>query len=277
LLKVMLYIEEHLDENLTREKLSTIACFSPYHFHRIFTAFAGEPVHKYIRRLRLERAVQHLAHTDRPVIHIAMDAGFESHEAFTRIFHKSFGLTPTDLRKRVAEGHAVVLHTRPIEHITYQENFTMDVRIETVACKHIAFIRHIGPYNEIGEAFGQLCAWAGPRGLMNPATECIGIYHDDPDTTPPQKLRSDAAVTVPEGTQGEGNVKVGTLAGGKYAIAIHKGPYNKLIESYRWLYGQWLASSGHEPANAPCFEKYLNNPQDTPEGELLTAIHIPLK
>ena len=62
-----------------------------------------------------------------------------------------------------------------------------------------------------------------------------------------------------------------------YAIATHKGPYRTLIDSYRWLYGEWLPASGHELGDAPCFEQYVNNPQDTPEEELLTAIHVPLK
>ncbi len=277
LLKVMLYIEEHLDDELTREKLSEIACFSPYHFHRIFTAFTGEPVHKYIRRLRLERAVQHLSHTDRSVIQIAMDAGFQSHEAFTRVFRKTFGLPPSELRKRIAEGSAVVLHTQTIKYLTYQEDTMLEVKIENVAEKSIAFIRHVGPYNQINRVFGKLCACAGSKGLIRPTSEWLGIFHDDPDTTPPDKLRSDAAITVGEGVEAEGELQVGKLAGGKYAVAIHKGPYSKLIDSYRWLYGQWLPTSGQEPGNVPCFEKYLNDPQSTAEEELLTEIYIPLK
>ncbi len=277
LLKVMLYIEEHLDDELTREKLSEIACFSPYHFHRVFTAFAGEPVHKYIRRLRLERAVQHLSHSDRSVIQIAMDAGFQSHEAFTRVFRKTFGLPPSELRKRIASGEAVVLHTQPVKHSTDQEVTMMEVKIEEVTEKTIAFMRHVGPYNEIGKVFEKLCVFAGPKGLLGPTTEVFGMYHDDPDTTPPDKLRSDAAITVGEGVEAEGELQVGKLAGGKYAVAIHKGPYNKLIDCYRWLYGQWLPTSGYEPGNVPCFEKYLNDPNTTAEAELLTEIYIPLK
>src|SRR5262249_25834145 len=54
ILKVQLHIQEHLDEDLSLERLARIAHFSPFHFHRIFSALAGESVHEYVRRLRLE-------------------------------------------------------------------------------------------------------------------------------------------------------------------------------------------------------------------------------
>ncbi len=153
----------------------------------------------------------------------------------------------------------------------------MQVSIETIAAKRVAFIRHVGPYQEIGPTFEQLCGWAGAKGLIGPTAEFLCVGYDDPDTTPADQIRADAAVTVDETVAGEGDVQIGEIRGGKYAVAIHKGPYATLIDSYRWLYHQWLPASGHELAEAPCFERYVNDPQSTPEQELLTAIHIPLK
>lgn len=54
--KVVEYIGKHLDEKLTLAQLSDIACFSKYHFHRLFTAYTGLSLQQYIRWLRLKRA-----------------------------------------------------------------------------------------------------------------------------------------------------------------------------------------------------------------------------
>ncbi len=278
LLRVLLHIEEHLSDPLTLDELAGIACFSPYHFHRIFSSFTGESLHKYIRRLRLERAAGQLMTSDRAITHIAFDAGFETHEAFTRAFRNAFDLSPSELRKSIAQGKSVVLHTKPPLPLHDSGELTMKVSITKQPARRIAFIRHVGSYHNMGTVFGQLCAWAGAKGLLGANCQMVGVYHDDPDVTPPEKLRGDAALIVGDDVQvDDGPVQIGELAGGEYAVAVHKGPYARLIDSYRWLYGHWLASSGREPADAPCFEKYLNNPQTTPEAELLTEISIPLK
>ena len=98
MLRVLVHIQQHLDEQLALEELAGLACFSPCHFHRVFKGMVGESVKEHIRRLRLERAASHLKLSAAPVTHIAFDAGYESHEGFTRSFRAAFGLSPTQFR-----------------------------------------------------------------------------------------------------------------------------------------------------------------------------------
>ena len=84
ILRVMVYIQNHLDDPLSLEDLAKVACFSPYHFHRIFRGVVGESVKEHVRRLRLERAAFRLTSSSRSVIEIALDAGYDTHESFTR-------------------------------------------------------------------------------------------------------------------------------------------------------------------------------------------------
>jgi len=268
ILKAQLHIQNHLSEDFSLDELARAACFSPFHFHRIFRGMVGEPVKEYVRRLRLERAALRLRGTDLPVTEIAFEAGYEAHESFTRAFEAMFGESPSSFRKSRSPLR------RGTE--TQERRTTMDVSIRQLSRMKVAFVRHIGPYGEAGKAWERLMAWAGSRGLFGPSTQFLGICLDDPEITPPERIRYDAAITVPESTQGEGDVGVQELGPGEYAVATHVGPYNKLGETYARLCGEWLPQSGRELADAPPIEFYRNSPQTTPEEQLVTEIYMPL-
>src|SRR6187431_168574 len=98
--RVIEHVASHLDEALALETLAAQACVSPFHFHRVFRGMVGETLVELGRRLRMERAAWRLLHTDRPVTVIAFDAGYETHEAFTRAFRTSYAESPSALRRR---------------------------------------------------------------------------------------------------------------------------------------------------------------------------------
>ena len=119
--------------------------------------------------------------------------------------------------------------------------------------------------------------WAGRRGLLGPAMKTLGISHDDPDITSDDKVRYDAAVVVTQPVQPEGDFGVMEIAGGRYAVFTYRGPYEGLTRMYQQIFGAWLPKSGQTLRDAPAFEQYLNNPQNTQPADLLTLVHIPLE
>src|SRR5581483_10865613 len=96
--RVLRFVQEHLDDTLSAERLAAVACVSVYHFHRIFSGLVGESVGEYVRRMRLERAAGELRRTDLQVVDIALRAGYEAHEPFTRAFRGYFGVSPSLFR-----------------------------------------------------------------------------------------------------------------------------------------------------------------------------------
>ena len=121
-----------------------------------------------------------------------------------------------------------------------------------------------------------LMMWAGMRGLLGPGMKMIGIVHDDPEVTPPEKVRYDAAVVVTRPVEAKGDFGVMELPGGTYAVFTHHGSYDGLSKTYQKIYGGWLPASGRQLRDTPAFEEYLNSPRDTrPEG-LVTLIHLPV-
>ena len=155
ILRVLTHIQEHLDEALDLEELARVACFSSFHFHRIFAAMTGETIADHVRRLRLERAAMELRSGAKPVIQVALDAGYEAHEAFTRAFKAAYGVSPAEFRRATGPiairpapsgvhfRQGVPLTTFNTNHITTK---IMKVITKKIKPMRVAYLRHVGPY-----------------------------------------------------------------------------------------------------------------------------------
>ncbi len=282
-LRVLVHIQRNLDDDLPLDELAEIACFSPFHFHRIFTGMVGEPVARHIRRLKLERAANRLKHTRREVLGIALEAGYESHAAFTRAFRAAYGISPTDFRAArlpaLMESASGVHYDAGSEPPAFSpvspEDNTMDVEIRSLEPTRVAFLRHVGPYDEVGSTWERLTDWVGRECLFGPDVRFFGMCWDDPEVTPPDRIRYDACVTVDETVEPEGEIGLTTVEGGRFAVVLHQGPYDRLGETYAALLGRWFPRSGHSPGDPPSLELYLNDPDGTEPEELLTEIWMP--
>lgn len=287
---VLRHIEDNLDNPPSLEELSRIACFSPYHFHRIFTAIMGESVAAYVRRLLLQRAAAQLSYSGEAITQVALGAGYDSVDAFTRAFRAAFGASPSVYRRNGGSLAAAARQNAGVPLFYHQIVGVpcMNVTIKSFPPRLAATVRHVGPYVDCGPAWGQLCAAVAAQNLYTQHSITLSICHDDPDITPPEKCRMDVCVTLPEGmgekdatvvqlVEGTG-VYITTVGGtGEYASVLVKGPYSLLHPAYRSLFGEWLPASGREVADAPGFEVYHNSPDKVAPEDLLTEILIPLQ
>lgn len=278
--RVLSHIADHLDDRLDLDDLAAIACFSPFHFHRLFVAVTGETVAEAVRRLRLHRAAVELNRSQRTLGRIAARAGYGSVAAFTRAFAAAYGTPPgayrrlgQDLRPAPPQaGMKAMTHSPALRTAIHY-----DVTVEEFPVLRLATLPHEGDYQKIGTSFEQLFAWAGGHDLLGPHTRSIGIYYDDPAGKPMSELRSEAGITVPDGTALAPQMAWRSVGGVPVARLVHKGPYADLDVAYSYLYHVWLPQSGRQPGEAACFEEYLNNPRQLPPSEWLTAVHLPLK
>ena len=282
--RVIEQIATHLDEAPSLGELAREACLSPFHFHKVFRGMTGETPLEMLRRLRMERATWQLLHTDRPVTAIAFDAGYETHESFTRAFRACHAMSPSKFRggrhRRTQLAAANGIHYSADASVPAfiprdSGGRAMQVDIRKLPAFRVATVHHVGPYNRISEAFEKLGATAAPAGLLElPDTQMVALYYDDPESTPSEELQSDAGLIVAEGAKLPADVGEQHLLAGPYACTMHVGGYETLGDTWARLMGEWLPASGHRAGDGPSYEVYLNTPHDTPKDQLRTEIRF---
>jgi AraC family transcriptional regulator len=286
--RVIDYVRENIAGDLRLETLARVANFSPYHFHRVFKSVVGETLNDFVRRLRAQKAASQLIHNPTQTItEIAVACGYSSSSAFAREFRQRFGVSASQFR---AGGHDSLTRfrremeergdefTNPPDLPRSRTDMIFRVSVREMPERHVAYIRHVGRYNEIGKAFQRLMRWAGPRRLLRlPETQVLAIYHDNPDVTPVPQLRADACVTVPMGTKVKRDIGTMTLPGGSYAVAHVEIDATQYGEAWDRLIGEWLPQSGYQPDDRPCYELYLNEPRKHPESKHIVEICEPVR
>jgi AraC family transcriptional regulator len=153
----------------------------------------------------------------------------------------------------------------------------MDVTLKDMPELRVATVRHIGPYDQIPQAFERLGALAGAAGLLErPDKMMLAIYHDDPASVPPDQLRSDAAITVPEGVALPAGLSEQRIPAGRYATTLHIGPYERLGDTWARFKTEGLPASGHRFSHGASYEVYWNTPMNTPKEQLRTELFMPV-
>jgi AraC family transcriptional regulator len=274
--RVFDYIDKHLGEVLPLELLSQVANFSKFHFHRQFSEHTGISVFRYVQLMRLKRASYRLAFNklDR-VIDIALDAGFENPESFSRAFKNTFGQTPSEFRRNPAWKPWNERYKFPIR----ERKQNMEVNIVNCEPTKVALLEHRGAPELVNDTARTFIEWRKASGLSPvKSSRTFGIAYDNPETTETEKFRFDicGSVTenVPDNLQGVVN---SVIPGGRCAVVRHVGSHDRIIESVYYLYRDWLPESGEELRDFPLYFHYLNLMPETPEHELITDIYLPLK
>lgn len=293
--RVIDYIETHLDENLTLETLSYIACFSKFHFHRIFQSVTGERLSECIQRLRIEKAAALLhGNSLMTITEIGLRCGFSSSASFANAFKRYSGKSASEFRcsrECISQRKYVCLPnedlnsvgvqiTQQEDGLTYHisgEGYQRSVDIVDLPPWYVAYIRYTGPYKGDAQLFEglwkKLSFWAAPLGLLNkPDPVFLTLCHDDPEITMEDKLRVSVCIGVNQNTAVTGELGKMQLPGGKYAVCRFMLGHQDYPAAWGWMFGTWLPLSGFQADDRPAFERYF--PQDQQAGSEKTAVTI---
>ena len=297
------FIYAHYGEDITLDDIADAAAFSRFHFHCVFSSVVGETVSDFLKRVRIQQAALRLADSPgQSVTEIALAAGFSSSSVFARAFKDRFGVTASewrslsrDDRRRIAEskdsqafgkdgqapdvpGGYPSLEVPEGRRGSAMPKLSYKVEIKDLSELTVAYVRHVGRYDGMPEAFGRLARWAGPRGLFQaPGAKTLAAYHDSPETTPEPKLRSSACLTVAPGTEVSGDVNRMTIPGGKFAVARFEIDPDQFGEAWDAFMGEWFPSSGYQPDDRMGYEVYLDSPETHPQGKFVIEICEPVR
>jgi len=284
-------IADGLDSNLELGELAGVAYFSPFHFHRVFRGVVGESIGSLIRRLKLERAAWMLLEGKEPVQVIALRSGYESTVTFSRAFSAAFGETPSRFRKlrrsipllQAPSGY----HYHPVhgmqtfKPVNRKGEREVEGRTVRLSPMRVLAVDHRGPYPTIGDGFGRLGALVGRSKIDVSGSQWLAVFMDDPETVPPEELRSMACVTVADGLEapeGVSGVSIVVIPGGLYATGRHTGSYSGLPGAWNDLCGTWIPESGLKPAAGMCFEIYVKGCDEVEDpGQCITDLYEPVE
>lgn len=283
--KVFTYIDNHLTDNISLNDVANIACYSPYHFHRIFKTITNEPLQTYINRLRLEKAAGLLyRNLDLSISEIYILCGFTSSASFSKSFKKSYSVSPTEFRKNNPNKYSKIgqLNNKPeqylsnLEQLIHWRNMNSIIEIKQVPELHFATITVIGSQN-LQAAFPKLMAWAGPKGLLvNPNFKMGTIFYDSFKVTPADKVRMKACLLVDSPIESENDIDAISLTPQKCIVGSFEIGLEEFEKTYTSLF-MWMNENGHKIADKQPFEIYHNNFNEHPEKKCRVDIYIPIQ
>jgi AraC family transcriptional regulator len=294
--RVLDYIADHLDGELSLAKLARVAGFSPFHFHRLFQAHVGETVHDHVRRVRVERAASTMrASPRRPLTEIALDVGFPALSDLSRAFKARFGIAPS--RWNRDEPLPASKYDRGDERAGRVElaakAAAAGLRVTTGELPASVFVyrRVFDPYGSqrLVDAYHAIRAWVGDRvdGVV-----FAGMSIDDPAVTPKERCRYDLGVLFPliqgrragtvyshieklrnnpgalagGGVPGPAEVSRAQLSARRFSpqtlATVHcDGDIGHVDLVWKWLYRCWLPEQHRLPANQPAMELFVQLPE----------------
>jgi AraC-like DNA-binding protein/predicted transcriptional regulator YdeE len=243
------YIEANLDKNIHLELLACKFALSKYHFHRIFKALIGDPPFRYIEKRRLSRAAADLIETNKRIIDIAFDYGFNSHESFIRSFKKKFSLTPSQFRKTKPDfrfyGKCPI---GSIELKLQKGKVKLKPDILHKSNFSIAGLTYYGhDTNEIFDLWQTFWSMVQEGKIILDNRGCLGACLHDIDMRNNEVfvyyagIEQNHSIDIPKAMQSV-NIPEST-----YAVFKHKGPISEIEQTYDRIYGSWFPRTGNTP------------------------------
>ncbi|MDB5506405.1 MAG: ygiV [Devosia sp.] len=284
LIRVLDYIDAHLDQALGLDTLSHVAAFSKFHFHRQFVATFEVSVHRYVQLARMKQATHALAWNDaQSVTEIAMNAGYEAPDAFARAFRQRLTQSPSSFRKS-PDWSSWLSAFGPLNNardklmkIIFDYD---DITIRDVPSTSVALLEHRGDRARLPQTFESFRSWCKAHGLT-PETgrSSFMVFRSEREPADPETYSMDICVaTEPAIGQVDAPMQSGLIEGGRCAVLRYPGQTNNHEAAGLFMYRDWLPQSGEEARDFPAYvERKMVPIAGTQAHEVVVELYLPLK
>jgi AraC family transcriptional regulator len=282
--RVIDYLRGNLDRPVKLAELADVACFSEFHFHRIFSAVAGETLNHFTNRLRLEKAARLLRYSEQSLTDIALDCGFSSSATFSRAFRSGYDTSPSQFRKS-GEIKKSKIRKELFPEDEYglpmgagEKRAAFPVRLIDIGERQVAYIRVTNAFDmdKVLAALKKVIEWAKSQDMFSQGI-LFGMTVDDPHVTPKHLYRYEVclASSLPfECMPGMSKLKMPAM---RYAAIKVSGDIHKVATAWDYLYRDWLINSAYEPEHAPALEVFLDKEGATDWSHFELELCLPVR
>lgn len=279
--KAINYIEEHLLDDLTIEKIAKKANSSAFHFQRTFTILTDMSIADYIRRRRLTLAAQELINTESKIIDLSYKYGYDTPEAFTKAFRKQHNITPSEARKKLGKLKS---YNRLVIQVSLKGAEPMKYKILEKESFQIVGVKrkyncHNGENTKEIPVFWDEVNSDGTDDVLfqlnNGTIEgvlgvCVADESYQENGLIDYWIAADHVGEVPE------NLQSMEIPASKWVVFEVHGPMpNAMQDTWKQIYSEWFPSNPYEPAGTPELEVYSSGNASSPD--YYSEIWIPIK
>lgn len=283
--RVIDHVRNSIDQQLNLADLACLACFSEFHFHRIFKAISGETLNEFINRIRAEKAARLLRYSDKKLTDIALDCGFSSSATFSRAFRSIYDTSPSQFRKSEGEIKNSKICKELFQEAEYilpmtaaEKEKAFPVSLVDFPERQVAYVRVVNAYEAdlVISAFAKLTEWSKSNGLFSDGV-LFGMSIDDPHVTPKHLYRYEVCLaTKANFIAGEGISKM-KMPAMKCAVIKVSGDIKVIATAWDYLFRSWLINSEYEPEHAPALEIFLDKEKATDWSNFELELCLPVK
>jgi len=282
--RVIDHLRANLDRPVKLRELAKVACFSEFHFHRIFAAVCGETLNTFTGRLRLEKAARLLRYSGQSVTEIALDCGFSSPATFSRAFRSGYDTSPSQFRKS-GEIKKSKIRKELFDDSEYdlpmseeEKRAAFPVRLVDVPERQVAYIRVANAFegDRVLDALRTLIEWAKSQGIFSEGV-LFGMTVDDPHVTPKHLYRYEVCFAPPAPfrcMEGVARLKMPAM---RYAVTKVSGDLRMVATAWDYIYRSWLIQSAYEPEHAPALEIFLDKEKATDWSHCKLELCLPVR
>ncbi|MEJ1966365.1 MAG: AraC family transcriptional regulator [Gammaproteobacteria bacterium] len=271
--KALWFVESHFAGELSLDDVAAHAGVTRFHLSRAFGSIAGQPLMTYVRGRRLSEAARALAKGAPDILAVALNAGYNSHEAFTRAFRDQFGLTPEAVR---AQGHVRQLSL--VEPIKMDQTVKSHLAPPRFADGRLLLLVGISKRYDCESSAGIPALWQEflphfPNVAGQLDRKAYGIKYNFDDAGNFDYLCGVEVADFSRVPQGWAHLRVPEQ---RYAVFTHSEHISTIRCTWATIWDSWFSSSGHQAADAPHFELYLES-FDAQTGTGGVEIWMPIK
>jgi len=251
--KALWFIESHFAGEITLEEIATTVGVSRFHMTRAFGTATGHSIMRYVRGRRLTDAAKALSRGAPDILSVALDAGYGSHEAFTRAFREEFGVTPETIRMH---GHLKQIDV--VEPIKLDETLLIKLEPPRLETGRRLLIAGIGARYTCEASAGIPSQWQRflpyldhIRGQIARTAYGVSCNSDDAGN-----FDYVCGVEVKDFLRIPADWSRVRIAEQKYAVFAQRDHISTIRSTWNTIWNEWLPNSEYEVADAPDFERY---------------------